>query len=436
MTDTFIEINDAAIKVLQNNSIVLRSPGYAVINNNRIYLGGEAVDMSRANPRMTYTHFWNNLNLEPLSSPSKLTRHHADLAYAHLSHIHQQIGKPDEVIFAVPSHYDEQHLSLLLGLAEAIPLRAAGLVDTAIAVAAVAAEAGPYYYLEIYLHHLTATRLEAGTEVVRNSAEVNDAVGLLEIYAKCADYIADLFIQQSRFDPLHNAATEQALHDRLPDSLASLCTRPEVTFELPFENAKYRIKLKRRQLVQILSPFYDRIIRALEPGINCLVSYRLSRLPGFTDALDDHIAVAEDTPFQGCRKNLSRIKSDDDALNFITRLPVTGAHASGNVNNVAASATETVAVDGPSHVLCNGKARALGPDPLYLSAGGDLSRVKTAHSHCAVDKSDQRVCIRAESELLIFKNGSEVRASVEVQSGDVITFAGSKIEYIFIEIVK
>ena len=447
MSSTFIEINDTAIRVSQNGAIILHSPGYAVISDNQVYLGGEALGRSHLNPRMTYNRFWSNPNQDPLSPKSKLARHNADLAYAHLLSIHEQIGKPAEVIFAVPSHYNEEHLSLLLGLANACAFRTVGLVDASVAAAAATADTGPYHHLEIYLHHLTVTKLHAETEVVRGDIEVNDSTGLLGIHDKCANYISDLFIEQSRFDPLRHAKTEQALHDQLPGNLASLCSLAEITFELPFETTRYRIKLKRQQLLQILSPLYSGIIQTLDPEINCLISHRLGNLPGFLDALHNHsapgtgISIAEDAVFKGCQRNLPHIKSDGDALNFITRLPtVTGAQAVHAVNDFPAppqvDTEKEAAGEPPSHLLCNGKARALGQDALYLSAGGDINHTKTADSHCAVNKFDDRVMVEPKSELTVFKNGFELTSPATVGPGDIITFAGAKIEYMFLIVEK
>ena len=39
----------------------------------------------------------------------------------------------------------------------------------------------------------------------RKAVKVIDDVGLLAIQDKCVNHIADLFVQQSRFDPLHHA---------------------------------------------------------------------------------------------------------------------------------------------------------------------------------------------------------------------------------------
>ena len=61
--------------------------------------------------------------------------------------------------------------------------------------------------------------LEVSGAVKRTAVKVIDDVGLLAIQDKCVNHIADLFVQQSRFDPLHHAATEQALlqpYDAMP----------------------------------------------------------------------------------------------------------------------------------------------------------------------------------------------------------------------------
>ena len=140
--------------------IVLRSPGYAVVHNDAVELGESAVKLARLNPRAVYNRYWSNLNEDVLQHPSDHVRHHADLAYAHLLDIHEQVGKPDELLFAVPGNFTNQQLALLLGLVEASPIKkTVGLVDIAVATAAKIANTGEHVYLDLHLHHAILTEV-------------------------------------------------------------------------------------------------------------------------------------------------------------------------------------------------------------------------------------------------------------------------------------
>ena len=133
------------------------------------------------------------------------------MAFAHLLAIHEQAGKPEEVIFAVPAIYSNEQLALLLGLVEASPLKAVGLVDSAIAATAPVAGKGNYVHMDIHLHQIILTRISVNEELSRSSVQLIDGSGLITILDTTAHLITDLFVKQARFDPQHHPETEHRL---------------------------------------------------------------------------------------------------------------------------------------------------------------------------------------------------------------------------------
>ncbi|MEJ2759969.1 MAG: hypothetical protein P8126_00120, partial [Gammaproteobacteria bacterium] len=216
MAVSVIELNDSEIRVSRDTEIILRTPGYAVLRSDDLVLGEQAERVAHLNPRQTNNRYWSNLNQNALSILSPQARHNADLAYRHLLAIHEQAGKPEEVIFSVPGSYSKEQLSLLLGIVESCPFTAVGLVDSAVAAAAAVAGAGRCVHLDIHLHHTVVTYLEISDTVSRMAVYIVEDCGVTDIHDTCASLIADLFIQQSRFDPQHHGETEQALYDSIP----------------------------------------------------------------------------------------------------------------------------------------------------------------------------------------------------------------------------
>ncbi|MDT8320657.1 MAG: hypothetical protein RQ826_09035, partial [Xanthomonadales bacterium] len=92
MSVVMVELNDSEIRAARGGNIVLRSPGYAMIAKLGITVGEEALRSARLNPRAMQNRYWQNLNLDPLPTPTGKARHQADLAYAHLLAIHEQAG--------------------------------------------------------------------------------------------------------------------------------------------------------------------------------------------------------------------------------------------------------------------------------------------------------------------------------------------------------
>ena len=142
MSLTIIELNDSDIRTAHDAEIISRYPGYAVIKPDRIETGIDAWSVARIKPRETSNKYWSALNQDPLIISSPLARHNADLAYNQLIAIYEHAGKPEEILFAVPGSFDRDHLAMLLGIVEACPFTAIGLVDAAISCASTVANVG------------------------------------------------------------------------------------------------------------------------------------------------------------------------------------------------------------------------------------------------------------------------------------------------------
>lgn len=443
MSVAIIELNDSEIRVARDDEIVLRSPGYAVVSRNGVEVGSAAARKARLNPRAQQNRYWQNLNLDPLPSPTARVRHHADLAYAHLLEIHEQSGRPDEVLFAVPGHYSNEQLALLLGLVEASPFRAVGLVDSAVAAAASRAGPGTWVHAEIYLHQTVLTHLEVTEEVSRTSVEAVDGAGLVAVMDDCAAMISELFIRQSRFDPQHHAETEQSLYNQIPECLRALGDNSEAAIEIPYQRTAYLVKLPRAAVLEALQPVYRKIARALPEGAFPLIGDRLSGLPGFVAQLGAAEVLGPECVFQSCRAQFERIRSSGSALDFVTRLPTApGAIARPattpavpGASTPSAAPRELNAVEVPvTHVLCGHRAWPLNQRRLYLATGADMVRACEEGAHCRVSSGDGGTRVEAQNGRIVYLNGRRIDAPVHVRIGDVVTFDGTNTEYTFINV--
>ena len=438
MGDAVIELNDSEVTVVQSGLIVASSPGIAVLKQDRIELGQAALESTHIDPRNTFSRFWSNLNQDNFKHRTKLARHNADLAFAHLSALHEMAGEVDRVVFAVPGSFTNGQLSLLLGLAEASPFTVTGLVDAAVAATAATAGAGKYNHLDIHLHHTVITSLEVSDIVNRTAVKAINDVGLLDLQDKCVNHIADLFVQQSRFDPLHHAATEQALCNLLAQCLHELETEADTMVVLEFENARYQARVNREHLVEALRPLYDKIIAAVDPSCVSLVNERLSDLPAFTD----HLAVAskkveildERAVFSGCTGYTLGDKSTDGEIYFVTQLK---AAAQPAITHAATAASmEQAPGAGATHVLVDTEAHPLGEVPLYLSALGVLTESSAQESLCSLVLNESTAMLAPGGDpALVFVNGRAVTGNTGLKPGDAIGFTGSAQEFTLIRVL-
>ena len=432
-----IDLNDSEIRVARGLDIVLKSPGYAVINNSNINLGIAAVHKSRLNPRLTHNRFWKNLNQDPIQNLPNGIRHNADLAYHHLLTIHEQIGKPNEVLFAIPGNYSNDQLSLLLGLADACQFKAVGLVDSAIAAAATVAGHGDYIHLDINLYQTILTHINVSDQVLRVSVEIIEGTGLSPIYDICAVQIADMFIKHSRFDPQHHAETEQALYNQIPGCLSALRTQSDFQLEIQYQNTQQRINVKCNDLIDPLKSHYRKILNSIPDGSVCLASDRVSALPGLIKQLPEAKALDPISVFKGCQEHVSRIRSSGPTLDFITSLPAPTKPVYMAIPSSTPVMESSESNNYPvTHILHDHRAYPLGSDRLYLSATGSTDKSKKNNSHCSVSNNHSRILVQPEGGLAVFVNGGQINSPVEAGPGDTIGFAGSKTEFIFINVAN
>jgi hypothetical protein len=436
MTISVIELNDIEIRVARGKEIVLRSPGYALINKDKIELGSVAARQARLQPRSVHNKYWKNLNQEPLQYPGTHARHNADLAFAQLLAIHEQAGKPEEVIIAVPSSYSNDQLALLLGLVEASPFTAVGLVDSAIAAVAPTAGKGNYVYIDTHLHQTILTRISVTDQVVRGAVHIIDGAGLASIYDTTAHLIADLFIKESRFDPQHHPETEQALYDQIPTCLNSLQTLSEVSLEIQYQQVQHQAKLSRESLLQVLQPLYTKIADTVDAGDTCLVSNETGQLPGLTRSLSKAQILPASNIFESCIVHVKNIRSAGSGSNYVTSLPAATNPVINETPKQSPEHTEAVSSkqQNITHILHGHSAFALHQGPMYLSASGHISTSDTSAGQCCVNRQNGIVALQANGELAVFINGRQIQHAKEVQAGDIISFTGSKMEYTFIHV--
>lgn len=436
MSVCIIELNDSEIRAARDAKIILRSPGYAVARKDRLYTGNDALRMAYLNPRETYNRFWDKLNQDTLQTPVRNYRHHADLAYAHLMAIYEQCGKPAEVLFAVPCAYTREKLALLLGIAGACPFESVGMVDSTVAAAAAVVGRGRYQHLDIYLHHAVITHLDADEQITRTRVEVLDDTGLIRVHSAVSALIADLFIEQSRFDPLHHAMSEQALYDQLPQCLQTLRDSNEVLFEIHYKNTTHQARLHRGVLLARLRPIYEKILPRLSQDRTLLLGDRVNALPGLTELLPEASVLGAEAVFNGCTRHQTHIRSKGPALSFITTLPVADQPTITAVESNSEPERKTPVVERPArvtHIMYGHHAWPLSPAGTRLSATGIVTAAQSDDSRCevAVDATGKVIVTTGDGHA-VYLNGRQINGSVAVQPGDRLGFSAPDNSYTFI----
>lgn len=377
-----LELNDSALLLGDGSAPPARSPGYATVTRHEVVTGEPALARARIEPRHTLNQFWLRLGTEPLHEARAHARHHADLAWSQLQQLANAAGGPQRVILAVPGSFSREQLAVLLGIAQRTSFRAVGLTDSALAAATTTAVGAAALHLDLQLHQCVLTRItRADGMLAREQVRTLPGCGLAQLQERWAQLLATRFIEQSRFDPLHAAASEQQLYDRLPHWLAALQTADDVATELLNGGTGYHAKLRARDVLEAALPVYSQIedaVRRERAGATVLASARFAALPRIEALLPAFTRLDAEAVIRGCLRHAALICSDESALRFVTRLPA-GEDATAHAVAGTAAPAPLVSAEAtvPSHLVVGARALRLDPGSLYLhrdAEGWTLSR--------------------------------------------------------------
>ena len=198
-------INDAGIAVVDANRILYREPGFALLDDDQLSTGKAAYSQARMKPRRIHKEFWSNLHTQPLADRRFQHLSPADLVSQQLEQVWRQVsGSGDQLVIAVPAYMTADKLGLLLGIAGELNLPVAALVDAAIAATRREYKGAVPVHVDLSLHSTLLTRIAQAGQAQVDRSELVDG-GVLALYDAWIRVIAEAFVQQSRFDPLHTA---------------------------------------------------------------------------------------------------------------------------------------------------------------------------------------------------------------------------------------
>lgn len=330
MSTAIIELNDSAI-VCANEGRQLSAPGYALLTDTGVVTGDEALRSAWLLPQQSHNQYWHQLSLSPLARTNRHARHHADLAYAQLLSLHRQAGEPEAIVFAVPGNLSIKQLSILLGLAKASPFKAAGLVDSAVAAVCHSDISGDVVHLDIQLHATVVTRITCGGNIQRQQVSQYPDISLQGFQDTWVHYVADQFIRQYRYDPMHSARGEQQLRDLLPGWLEQLGSQPEIEIEVIADQGNFRLNIQRADFIAANNERWRRLTEALATTLTTaradaiLLSHRFARLPGIEEQFDFTAYCDPEAVINTCQQHNRHIVSDTEKLPLITQLPLISA---------------------------------------------------------------------------------------------------------------
>jgi len=459
MSTLALELNDSglvAVRASESDRLVIpESPGYALLEGESFLTGVEARDRARLRPRFSYTRFWDAIDTSSLSRPFPTKLSKADLAHTHLSRFWDGLGGAKDAMLAVPSWYSLDQLGLILGMARACDINVAGMIDSALAAAATVRDGRALIHLDLHLHRASAARILRHDQLIREDTVVDETVGVVPLHDSWATHIAESFVRQTRYDPLHRAQSEQELYNQLLVWLPELLEQSSIAASLGSSAKKQSIELERDQLVESADSYYRALVKLAssvlpsEGPVTLLLSHRLAGLPGLVDRLRRDVtqnlvelpAYAAAAGALSYEKKLREEAESDGGLTFLTKLDLS---ADGSAKQPLPDATKTLpSGKAPSHIVHEGTAYPIEPGPFLLgiaipdgSRGLTLSGETAGISryHCSLYRSDDRVLVEDHSKFGSFVNGKRFDDKAAVSVGDRLRLGTPGVELLLIEV--
>jgi hypothetical protein len=252
-------------------------------------------------------------------------------------------------------------LALALGMVEALPSRAAAVIDSALAACAdVATET---VHVDLHMHEAVLTVCRPGAERVRIAEQaVFPGFGMSHIQNSLARHIGDLLIETYRFDPLHTSTTEQAIYDQISHWLTRLCWEDEVSVRLASEHGEHPYILTRSAVSSLIGERFANASKFLGKWKDrpLRLSHTCSPLAGLVAEFSGAELLNQTA---GTEQSLSRKETfagQEGALRRLCELPRTEpAPAQPEKNGALAT-----------HLLCGDQALPLSQPVSILIEGG------------------------------------------------------------------
>ncbi len=412
---TLIELHDHNIRISSPQGLLGESPGFANIFKKPTVFGADALGLTRLHPQQSFNQFWFQLGLDPLAGKNKLFRHHADLAFAHLENMAKQFELVGETIFAVPSHYSANQLATLLGLVKHCSIDAAGLVDLALLALAKLHEHQHALFMDVQLHQtvLTLVTKEQG-EILRQKVLPIPGTGLLSLHDTWANTITDAFIKQSRFDPLHNADTEQYIYSEMENWLKSVATNKEILIEINNKGSIHQASLTLNNFEQRAQNIFNKVKQEVDSISSrptpVFALERICNLPGLQQAIPNIISVSENAISENGYQYLELIKSSGGALKLVSRLPVEEKNLS-SMEGIKTSISSK-----PSHFVFEHKAYAFSA----IQPEINLPELQLG-APIVISFQDQGYLLETNPELDLDLNGTRLTEPTLLKLGDRLT---------------
>ena len=355
---------------------------------------------------------------------------------------------------AVPARASPQGLSAMLAIARNLSLPVDGFVNSAVASVAALGLERSAIVLEVGMHHAAATYIDRdGAQVRRRRTVMSERGGLMSFYQGWLELVSTTMVKQTRFDPLHDAATEQQLFDSLAGWAREAADQGSANAVLTKGAERFEVALTRDQFAQAGQSLHRELVRLLHElrpagaPVTLVVPAVIGQLPGLHDELEQFVdCELVSLPDGFAALATSRLdlpeRTSDDPVRLLRRLPVSeepGAATDVGRDTLSSRHGRNVS---PSHLLLNGQVYALGVESIVigrLPAGSRTIALPdglagVSRRHCTLAPEGDELVLLDHSSFGTFVNGERVAERVRVRAGDRLRLGDPGVELALIAV--
>jgi hypothetical protein len=437
-----IELDDRAVAFARDGQVLSTAPSAVWDGSTGDLPGASAWNALRRHPTATSTRHLGAL----LSHAPPSDRAVALVAAELIRRLAAQPPNADERVWiAAPARAPESGLSALLAITRSLSLPVDGFVSAAVASVAALGLEQAAIVLELGLHHTAATFVDRdGSQLRRRRTVLSERSGLLAFYQGWLELVSTTMVKRTRFDPLHDAATEQ----RLFDSLATWAREAEragsVNAVLTKGTERFEVTLTRDQFARagrnlhrdILTLLHE--LRPAGAPVALVAPAAIGNLPGLREELDLFVGCELLTiPDGHAAASISTLelpqRASAEPVRLLRRLPWSARELRGERVMLGQTRAQSAP---PSHLLLDGHVFALGNGPLVLGRAPTGPRTLelaeglagVSRRHCTLVSQGDEVILVDHSAFGTFVNGERVAERVRVRSGDRVRVGDPGVE--------
>ena len=448
-----IELDDRVVCFARDGQVLSSAPSAVWDGSTGDLAGTNAWNAVRRYPTATSTRHLGSLLGEPVATDRSIALVAAEL----VRRLAAQAPMSGESVWIVaPARASQRGLSAVLAIARNLSLPVDGFVDAAVASVSALGLERSAIVLEIGMHHIAATYADRdGAQVRRRRTALTERGGLMAFYQGWLELVSATMVRRTRFDPLHDAATEQQLFDSLATWAREAALEGSVRAALNKGAARFEVTLTRDQFAQVGQPLHReiaRLLHELRPAgapLTLVVPSMIAHLPGLRDELEqfgDCELVGIPDGFAAAvtsRLDLPQ-RASEDPVRLLRRLPSSAQEQSGAGSGISRDmlGSRRSRSASPSHLLLNGQVYAVAGEALVMGRAPVGPRTITlpdglagvSRRHCTLAPEGSELALLDHSSFGTFVNGERVAERVRVRAGDRVRLGDPGVELAFIAV--